>query len=174
MAFGWFAALWQDAGASPAQAGFLLAFLAALGIPASLVLPSLAGRMRTQRPLLVVVGLAYGLGYAGLLVAPGGAAAWVWAFLIGLGGGAFPLALTLIGLRTRVASTTAAVSASTQGIGYLLAATGPFLFGVLHAGTGGWDVPIVLLLAVLAVQLVVGWVAADDRFVEDDLVGRRA
>ena len=168
VSFGWFATLWQDTGMNAQQAGWTLALLSAISIPTSLVVPRLAFRLRNQRPYVVALVAIYAVGYTGLLVAPGGAAAWVWAVLIGLGASSFPLALTMIGLRTRTASTTAALSAFVQSFGYLLAGTGPFLFGVLHSATGGWTVPIGGLFVILAIQLVAGWRAADDRFIEDE------
>ena len=54
------------------------------------------------------------------------------------GSGQFPLALTKIGLRSREAETTAALSAFVQSIGYIVAGSGPLLFGVLNDVTGGW------------------------------------
>ncbi len=172
VSFGWFATLWQDAGMSAQRAGLTLAVMSAISIPTSLVVPSLAFRRASQRPYVVGLAAIYAVGYAGLLLAPGGAAAWVWAVLIGLGSASFPLALTMIGLRCRTAGSTVALSGFVQSIGYLLAATGPFLFGILHSATGGWTVPIGALFAVLVVQLAAGWLAAADNFVEDELVSR--
>jgi len=56
-------------------------------------------------------------------------------------------------------ATAAALSGFAQGAGYLIAATGPPLLGVLHAVTGGWSVPVAALLVVAAAQLVTGLLA---------------
>src|SRR5580704_1634423 len=79
-AMGFLAQIFRDAGVSSDGAGLLLAVAMAIGVPVSLVLPTAAGRMRSQGVL--VVGLAvFGLaGFAGLGLAPG-ALPWVWAFL---------------------------------------------------------------------------------------------
>jgi CP family cyanate transporter-like MFS transporter len=53
----------------------------------------------------------------------------------------------------------ASLSAFAQGAGYLVAATGPLLVAFLHTATGGWTIPVVTLLAVMAAQLVTGWQA---------------
>jgi CP family cyanate transporter-like MFS transporter len=53
----------------------------------------------------------------------------------------------------------ASLSAFTQGAGYLVAAPGPLAIGFLHTATGSWTIPIVILLAILAAELVVGWPA---------------
>jgi CP family cyanate transporter-like MFS transporter len=51
----------------------------------------------------------------------------------------------------------ASLSAFAQGAGYLVATTGPLVVGFLHTATGSWTVPVVVLLAVLAAELAVGW-----------------
>jgi CP family cyanate transporter-like MFS transporter len=171
VAFGWFAQLYRDAGLSAQRAGLLVAFLAALSIPVSMVMPAWAARMRSQRPLIVLLVVLYLVAYVGLLVAPS-TAPWLWAALAGLASAAFPLALTLIGLRTRTPATTAALSAFAQSVGYLLAGAGPLLVGVLYGATGGWRWPFVLLFAALVAMLVAGWVVGRERYVEDDLARR--
>jgi cyanate permease len=57
--------------------------------------------------------------------------------LCGQGGG-FALALSLIVMRSGNAQITAQLSAMAQGWGYLLAAGGPLLVGVLREWTGGY------------------------------------
>lgn len=169
VSFGWFALFFQErANASPAHAGLLVAALAGVQIPISLLVPAVAARLRDQRGLVVGLVGCYVIAYLGMLTAPG-AADWLWVVLVGVGGGAFPLALTFIGLRSRTPLATAALSAYTQSIGYVLAGGGPLLVGVLHGVTGGWTWPFVLLFADLAVLLVAGWVVGCPRYVEDDL-----
>ena len=169
VAFGWFALFFREqAGVSAARAGLLVALLASLSIPVSVVVPSIAARLRTQRPLVAFHGACYALAYTGMLLAPA-AGAWLWALLAGLAAGAFPLALTLIALRTRTADATASLSAFAQSVGYVLAGTGPVLVGVLHGASGGWGSSFVLLFATLVVLVVAGWQAACPRYVEDEL-----
>jgi CP family cyanate transporter-like MFS transporter len=79
----------------------------------------------------------------------------------------------MIGLRSRAAETTGALSAFTQGVGYLFAATGPLLVGVLLGGTDNWSAPFAMLFAVLAVAAGAGWIAARERYVDDELVPAR-
>jgi len=171
VAFGWFAQLFRDAGLSAQRAGLLVAFLAALSIPTSMVMPAWAARVHSQRPLIVLLVAVYSVSYVGLLVAPT-TLPWLWVALCGLGAAAFPLALTLIGLRTRTPAATAALSAFTQSIGYLLAGSGPVLFGVLYGATGGWGWPFVLLFGALAAMLASGWLVGCPGYVEDDLARR--
>jgi CP family cyanate transporter-like MFS transporter len=95
--------------------------------------------------------------------------AWVWMALVGIGSGMFPIALTLIGLRSRTAATTAALSAFAQAIGYVVAGCGPVLFGALFGATGSWALPLAVLFAALALTLVAAWPSTADRYVDDEL-----
>ncbi len=52
-----------------------------------------------------------------------------------------------------------------QGVGYLIAAGGPTVAGLLHAATGGWAATLALVACVAAVQLVVGLLAGRNRYV---------
>ena len=155
----------SEAGLSPVTAGALVAAAAILGAPASLVVPPLAARRSNQVGWTLAVAVPTAVAIVGLLVAPG-AAPVAWALLYGLGTGAsFPLAMTMVLLRTRDVAQTGRLSASAQSIGYLIAAAGPLAVGLLHEATGGWTVSLVLLLAVLVVQAGVGSRAGRDRLV---------
>lgn len=169
--FGWFAQLWRDAGFSPTQAGLLVGVVAAVSIPMSLVLPTLAGRLRDHRVLLWAIIAAYPVAYAGLLLAPRPLAV-VWALLVGVGLTIFPLVLTLIGLRARTPGGTAALSGFTQGVGYLLSAAGPFTVGLLYAATGSWVAPLWLLIVLLLPMAVLATYVGRPMVIEDQLPER--
>lgn len=157
----------DEAGVSAGEAGTLLALYSGMGFPASIVIPILAVRLTSARPL-VVAGLSfYLLGYAGLIVSPS-VGTWVWVALAGAGPLLFPLSLVLINLRTRTATGAVALSGFTQGVGYVVGAVGPLVFGVLHEATGGWTAPMIFLLATVCTIAVTGTVATRPRFLEDD------
>jgi CP family cyanate transporter-like MFS transporter len=100
-----------------------------------------------------------GVGTAGLLLAPG--AGWLWVVVLGIAtGSAFPLAFTLITLRSVGPRIAARLSGMAQTAGYLLAGAGPLAFGVLHSVTGGWNVPLTVLLVWLVPETVVALRAA--------------
>ncbi|MBW8767765.1 MAG: MFS transporter, partial [Geodermatophilales bacterium] len=163
----WLPAILQDdAGVSPVAAGGLVAVAALLGAPLSLVMPPLAARRPDQRVWVIVAFVPVAVGIAGLILAPA-AAPVLWSVLYGFGtGAAFPLAMSLILLRTRDVAQTGRLSAASQSVGYLVAATGPLAVGLLHEATGGWRAGLVLLLAVLVGQLLVGLAAGRPRLVQ--------
>ena len=54
---------------------------------------------------------------------------------------------------------TAQLSAMAQTVGYALAAAGPLLLGILRDATGGWTVPVAVLLVALVPLLAAGMAA---------------
>jgi CP family cyanate transporter-like MFS transporter len=166
--FGWFAKLFEDNGYSQTTAGLLLGTITASSIPVSLWVPAYAVRLGRQGPLFVGLLATYVVGYVGLLVAPH-AGAFLWAVLIGIGTGVFPLVLTLIGLRARTDGGTAALSGFTQSAGYLLAMIGPFGVGLLYDRSGGWTAPLVFLLVMLLPLLAAALYVGRPRYLEDEL-----
>ncbi|ORT57713.1 MFS transporter [Streptomyces sp. CB03238] len=159
----WLPTIFTDQGMSRSTAGVVFAFNNLVQVAGAFLVPLLAGRMRGQRPLVALVTSLVAAGYAGLMVAPV-SGAWLWAAVLGVGqGGAVGLALTLIVLRSGDAVTASRLSGMAQTVGYLLAAAGPLAAGAVHEATGGWTVPIALVLCVCVAALAVGLLAARDR-----------
>jgi CP family cyanate transporter-like MFS transporter len=168
---GWLPSVLIDAGRDTRSASLSLALVSAMSVPMSIALPAIAGRRADQRGLVVLTTVCYAGGYLGLLFAPA-ALGWLSAALLGAGNGAFPLAVTLIGLRTRRPEMTTALSGLVQSGGYLLAVVGPLLVGILHQVSGGWRVPLLVVLGTLVPQLVSGLRAARPGTVEAELLSR--
>ncbi|MCB5168092.1 MFS transporter [Streptomyces bambusae] len=164
---GWMPQIFRDAGVSAGTAGVLLAVTMVMGVPLAFVIPRLAGAVRNQGVIVAGLG-AFGLaGYAGLYLAPAGGA-WVWAVLLGVSNCAFPLAITMIGLRARSAAGVVRLSAFAQSTGYLISMPGPLLIGVLYQHSGGWDLPLALMAGLMVPQIAVGVLAGRDRTIEDE------
>ncbi|WP_149564175.1 CynX/NimT family MFS transporter [Streptomyces cacaoi] len=167
----WMPTIFTDHGMSKASAGLVFAFSNLLQMGGSFIVPTLAGRMRRQRLLCAVTALLMAVAISGLLVAPV-SGAWLWAALLGLGqGGALGIALTLMVLRSGDAHTAARLSGMAQTWGYLLAAAGPLALGAVHQVTGGWTVPIVLLLCVCAGLVLLGLGAGRNRRIGEPAAG---
>jgi CP family cyanate transporter-like MFS transporter len=165
---GWMPQILRDAGISAGEAGVMLAVTMALGVPVSFLLPPLAARMHAQGPIAVVLVVFQVAGFAGLWAAPAGAPL-LWALLLGVGNCAFPLVLTMIGMRSRSGPGVVRLSAFAQSTGYLISIPGPILVGALNQATGGWGVPLALMIALAAPQLLCGVLAGRNRHVEDEL-----
>lgn len=164
VAMGWLSELFVSEGIPRTDAGLMLALINLIGIPLSFIVPPIALNRPSQSWWIVGLACCSLAAVVGLAVAPA-AAPWLWTVLLGTGMAVFPLGLGVIALRTRDASETTDLSAMAQGVGYLIGATGPFLFGMLHGVTGSWTASLVLLGAVIVVEMVVGWIAGRPRFV---------
>jgi CP family cyanate transporter-like MFS transporter len=157
--------LQEEVGVSAAQAGWMLALAQVVVVPAMFIAPVLADRRPSQYSVVVVAVTLTGVGTLGLLVAASTATV-LWIVLLGLGQGAcFSLALTFFALRAPDSEHAAALSGMAQSVGYLLAAGGPFLFGLLRDATHAWTAPLTLLVAVTVCLLITGLGAARDAHV---------
>ncbi|MFI5975529.1 CynX/NimT family MFS transporter [Streptomyces sp. NPDC051452] len=155
----WTPQILRDQGYPAAEAGVMTSVMLTLGIPLGLAVPVAAARLADQRPLVTAVVLLKAAGLGGILLAPG--YAWAWTGVLGVAiGAAFPLAMTLLGLRSADPRAAARLSAMAQTGGYLLAGCGPVAIGVLHTLTGTWHAPLLLLIALGVPELLVGLAAA--------------
>ncbi|WP_327298390.1 CynX/NimT family MFS transporter [Streptomyces sp. NBC_01197] len=164
---GWMPQIFRDAGVSAGTAGLLLAVTMVMGVPLAFVIPRLASRMKNQGPIVIALGACGLVGYAGLYLAPAGGA-WVWALLLGISNCSFPLALTMIGMRSRSGAGVVRLSAFAQSTGYLISIPGPLLVGVLYQHSGGWGLPIGLMAGLMVPQIAAGILAGRDRTIEDE------
>jgi MFS transporter, CP family, cyanate transporter len=163
----WFPDLLQDAGVSASRAGLLMGVLQASGLTATIAVPVLATRSRSQVRIVVVTTALGIVAMIGLLIAPGDLAL-VWTLAVGIAGGAtLSMALALFVMRTRDGVDAAALSGMAQSLGYLFAASGPFVGGALHDATGGWDAVVVVWLVVWVLIGVTGVLAGRDRTIGD-------
>ncbi|GHE74532.1 MFS transporter [Streptomyces longispororuber] len=168
---GWLPQIFRDAGVPAGEAGVLLAVTMAMGVPLAFVIPRVATRLPHQGPVVIVLGACGLAGYAGLYLAPAGGA-WAWALLCGISNCAFPLALTMVGMRARSSAGVAKLSAFAQSTGYLISIPGPLLVGVLYQHSGGWGLPLALMAGLMVPQIAVGFLAGRDRTIEDEVAAR--
>jgi MFS transporter, CP family, cyanate transporter len=159
-ALSWLPTIFQDRGASAVTAGNLLALMGVGNLATSLIVPVLAHRSPGQRALVApsLIGTAAGL--AGSLWAPLGSAPF-WVLVLGVSqGSCLGLAIFFMLARAPNPGVAASLSAFAQSVGYLVAAAGPLEVGLLHSATGSWNLPVTLLLALCAVELATGLLAA--------------
>jgi CP family cyanate transporter-like MFS transporter len=152
----WLPTILTDQGMDRGTAGAVFAFCNLVQVGGAFLVPLAAGRMTSQRTLVALMVGCNVAGISGLILAPVGGA-WLWAVLLGIAqGGGFGLAMALIVLRSGGAAVASQLSGMAQMVGYFIAAAGPVGFGALHQVTGGWVLPLALLLGCCAVALVAG------------------
>jgi CP family cyanate transporter-like MFS transporter len=170
--FAWLPSLLvQTAHVSRAGAGSLVALYAITGFPGALLVPAIAARMKNVGILIYVAVAFLLIGDSGLLLIPAIATA-LWVTLAGLGAFLFPLALLLINQRTRTHVGSVALSGFVQGVGYIIAAASPLLFGILHQVSGHWTLSIVMLAVVTLAAIPAAIILTRHRYLEDDLSAR--
>lgn len=168
VAFGWLPQIFRDAGAPLDRASLLLAAFSVWGVPGGFIIPPLVTRSRHLQTWVIFFVSMLVVGYTGLLVAPL-TVAWLWPCALGVSGFCFQVALVLVTHRTRDYRVTAALSGFTQSVGYALASAGPFVVGWVHGLTGGWRVPLALLIASALPMAWAGWRACADGVIDDEV-----
>ncbi|RLP70651.1 MFS transporter [Mycetocola reblochoni] len=170
--FAWLPSIMQDvAGASAAEAGLYLSLFAAMGIPTAILVPMMVTRFRRIDLVVCAGGAFFVAGYLGLVLAPTTLPV-LWVALAGMGPLLFPMALTLINVRSATQSGALALSGFVQGAAYVAAGLGPLGMGLLHDATGSWTPGLLLLAALCTLCIPAGLIVARNRTVESELRGR--
>ena len=160
----WLPSILRAHGWSASAAGSLQAVANLVQFAPAFFVPVLAHRRRSQGGVLVALVSLATAALAGLLLAPG--VAPLWMVMLGLGqGAALGLALILPVLRGGDVRTTASLTGMALAVGYGIAALAPWLVGVARDASGGWTLPLALLLAITAAELPVGLPATRGRVV---------
>lgn len=154
----WLPDILQQQGLTRLQAGYMLSLMQFSMLPFNFLVPILAARLATQRLLVLVTVALYLLGLAGLIFGGGHIVlVAICLILVGIAGAAsFSLSMMFFNLRTRTPEQATEVSGMAQSIGYLLAACGPTLFGILHDVSNSWTIPLLLLVVAAASLLYTG------------------
>jgi len=161
----WLPQIYQSRGVDPETAGYLLLAMSFVGMIGSTVSPLIGGRRRDQRSAVVVSAAVTLVGFLGVLIGPH-SVALLWVVVLGIGQGAqFGLALLMIVLRSADGDVAAKVSSMANAGGYMIAAAGPLVMGILHSATGGWLFPIAFLIIANMFGFVMGYGAAHDRVI---------
>ncbi|KXO94138.1 hypothetical protein AXK56_21345 [Tsukamurella pulmonis] len=176
---GWIPTIYRDRGLSAQTGGAMLAIGGLLSVVTALSFPQWAARRREQRTVAVAAVGLQAIGVFGVLAFGTGIGAWIANVFVGFGLGAMiSLAVTMMNLRAATTAQAVSLSAMSQTVGYLLAAWGPMLMGVLHGVHDDWTLPLVGLLILLVPLLLCGLVAGGNKSVgsagADDGAGARA
>ncbi|MCS1384710.1 MFS transporter [Lysinibacillus sphaericus] len=161
----WIPEIYIAQGVAADRAGWMFSIMQISQVPMALVVPIIASKMTSQRPLVLIFTAFYVIGFTGVVM-EWTSLAVLWMILLGLAGGAsFALAMMFFTLRTRTAFEAADLSGFAQSLGYLLAAVGPILFGYLHDLFGGWDIAGWLFVAVTALLFFCSFRASKNEYI---------
>jgi MFS transporter, CP family, cyanate transporter len=138
---------------TPSAAGAGASVFQASGVAGPILVPFLAAIRWPSRRIIVVMGLAWILMPAGMLVAHSW---WVlWSLFGGLAqAGFFTAVMSVVIRQSRSVDENRRTTTVMQTVGYSVAALGPFITGWIHQHVAGWTVPFATVLAVTVVMLV--------------------
>ncbi|MFL6142514.1 MAG: MFS transporter [Labedaea sp.] len=164
VAISWLPTILHSHGLSPTVAGAYVALMQLTGLFASAATPAIVRRLPDQRLFASAAAVLGVLSYLGFVVAP--ELSLLWTATVGVSQGVgITLALSFFALRAHDARQAAALSGMGQSLGYLLAALGPLLFGILHDATNSWSPPLLILAGLITAQAVVALAAGRSRHV---------
>ncbi len=146
----WVAPFYVSLGWTEIEAGYLLSYFMWIQLIGSLLIPTLADRFRDRRPWIYLTAFLMGVGLLGMVLVPL-TVPWLWAGVLGLGlGGQFPLSLTLPLDYADDPSMASRITSMAFGVGYSVAAVGPFLIGSMLDQGLGYTAAFVLLCLLAA------------------------
>ena len=139
----------DELGMGPAGAGTSASIFQVAALVGAFGVPVLMRVLPGPRAVIAVVSAAWSTLPLGLLFAPG-----MWPVWCGVGGaaqgGGLVVIFALIVRSARDLADNRRMSALVQGGAYVVAATGPTVVGAAHAVTAGWTVPLLVVLAAVA------------------------
>jgi len=149
----WLPMFYRQLGWSAQAAGSLIGVMTIFQVLGAFTAPLLARRWADRRPWLMLALVLQLLGMAGLLLAPQTGTA-LWVALIGCGlGSMFSLCLTLTLDHLPDARAAGYLAAFVQGIGFIITGIIPYAVGWLREVTGGFQVPWLLLTAIVIASM---------------------
>ena len=152
----WLAPYAQEFGYSPKQAGLLLGFLTLCEVIAGLFFPWWASRRQDKRLIIAVLCVMQVVGFTALALIPQ-TALILWVAIIGLGiGGVFPIGLIITMDHIDNPMQAGRLTAFVQGVGYVIAATAPFVAGAMRDALQSFTAAWLLLAVSGVVALVLG------------------
>lgn len=138
-------------------AGMMVLLFQLVGLPATLLVPIIANKIKHQKLIATIISLNYLFGMIMFLFATTSLGIIISMVFIGIGtGGAISLAIGFITLRTPHAKKAAELSGMSQSAGYLLAAVGPIFMGLLYDITKSWTSSIILLIVAIILLTIFG------------------
>lgn len=154
-------------GMREAETGVVLSVIQVAMLPIMFISPIIATKMKDQKIMIYIIG---GLMFTGISMLTILKTEYIYltATIIGMSSGlAFSLSILFFSLKSKTMNGTIKISGKAQSIGYLIAAFGPPIFGMLHDWDLSWKSSFYFLLVMIVVMTIFGLRAARPHYIED-------
>lgn len=166
----WLSTIFQFKGLDAATAGYYVSCFSLMGIPASFLVPTLAGMKKDQRALTYGLISVFLAGIVLIALTENSSVLLAAALMAGFGcNGGFALSMAFIGFRTSNGSDAIELSGMSQSIGYIIAAFGPIGMGLVNDILQNWNYNLWIIAALLVVLMLVSTKCAKEGTVDREL-----
>ncbi|ERJ58135.1 CynX/NimT family MFS transporter [Sphingobacterium paucimobilis] len=156
-----------DYGMAKEQTGIVLLIIQLAMLPVLFISPIIATRLKDQKWMIYGVGVLM-FGGITMLMLLKSQFVYTAAVMIGISSGlAFSLSILFFSLKSKTMEGTIKISGKAQSVGYLIAAFGPPIFGLLHDWDVSWQSSFYFLLLMIIIMVFFGREAAKPRFIEE-------
>lgn len=162
----WLPEIMHSFGFTIVTAGWLVSYAQFIGLPATFLAPVLAEKFSNQQGIVLAIGVLMIVGFTGITIGGPLPIIVLWVTLIGFAsGGTISLSLALLGMRAKNAEQAGLLSGMAQSIGYIFAAIGPLLIGLLFDLTNEWTLPLIAMVVVALFMTLAGLGAGRNKYV---------
>lgn len=149
------------------ETGLVLLTIQLAMLPVMFISPVIASKMKDQKWMIYGIGLLMFMGISMLTILKI-QYIYLTAILIGMSSGlAFSLSILFFSLKSKTMNGTIKISGKAQSVGYLIAAFGPPVFGILHDLDVSWHSSFYFLMLMIVVMTIFGRKAARPNFIEE-------
>lgn len=156
-----------DYGMEKEETGLVLLVIQLSMLPIMFISPIIATKMKDQKRMIYGAGILMFVGIS-LIALLKTQYIYLAAVLIGTASGwTFSLSILFFSLKSKTMDGTIKVSGKAQSVGYLIAAFGPPVFGMLHDWDTSWQSSFYFVMLMIVIMIFFGRKAAKPRFVEE-------
>lgn len=164
----WLPTIVTSKGMSDSFAGSMALMFQLMAIPATLLIPALCDKFKDQRILVAVTCVIYALGMLCFLLGQTQLAVIVAVICMAIGmGGSISLSIAFISLRSPTPARASELSGMSQSAGYLFAALGPIVTGLIFDIQSSWTMPLMIFIALIAFLACCGMFVGKNRTVSE-------
>lgn len=164
----WLPTIVISKGMSDSFAGNMALLFQLMAIPATLLVPVLCDKFKDQRILVAVTCAIYAGGMICFLFGQTSVVITIAVICMAIGmGGSISLSIAFISLRSPNSARASELSGMSQSAGYLFAALGPIVTGLIFDIQSTWTIPLIIFIVLIVFLAVCGMYAGRNKTVRE-------